>query len=234
LRVNVEDVVPFGVSPCCNKLRQLETFSRCDYDRLVLMDCDTAYIGADRLPSGGAVMAKIVDQASPPEALLAALFKAAGLGEPRWVAVTFPGADGHRLTDRNNCNGGVYILDGDVLPMLAPEWMRWARWCGDQRTLLGPWLGFADQIALALACRGLGGDIQLLPIEWNFPTHTREEQYNVVPQVVHYHRFTAPDGRLTPTGLSRPDAAIAEINSYVAGLPSLEQLDSGQCCDLTW
>src|SRR5690242_18305106 len=45
-QVNVVAVERFDQrSPHCNKIQQLHTFAGTDYDQIVLMDCDTAWVG---------------------------------------------------------------------------------------------------------------------------------------------------------------------------------------------
>ena len=38
-------------SPHCNKIQQLRTFEGSAYDQIVLMDCDTAWVGTAALPT---------------------------------------------------------------------------------------------------------------------------------------------------------------------------------------
>ena len=76
------------------------------------MDCDTAWIGDAALPICETVGGKIVDFARPPEAVIATIFAEAELGEPDWVPVSIPTGPGEQRTDRNNFNGGVYVLAG--------------------------------------------------------------------------------------------------------------------------
>ncbi|HZU88582.1 MAG TPA: hypothetical protein VE993_04930, partial [Stellaceae bacterium] len=102
-QINLVEIRPYDRrSPHCNKLRQLETFARRRFEHVMLMDCDTAWIGDRPLPLRAPAAAKIVDFANPPEAVLATIFRAAGLGEPAWVDVSFPQGPGARRTDRNN------------------------------------------------------------------------------------------------------------------------------------
>lgn len=224
--INVVPIVPFDPrSPHCNKICQLETFERGPFKRVVLMDCDTAWVGPMELPRTGSsatILAKLVDHPNPPEAPLAKLFHAARLGEPDWVEVGPSLAGGHRQTDRNNCNGGVYILDQSVLRDLRPRWRRWALWCLDQGEILGKHLRNSDQLGFALALREMGSAVTPLSIEWNYPTHLpRAELPDVEPRILHYHREMTPDHFLKLTSVAQPDAAILALNRQIAGFPRL-------------
>lgn len=56
-------------NPYCNKLVQLQTFTdlQNQYDQLIMMDCDTAYIGGRSFPVAQSVLAKISDFGLPEE-----------------------------------------------------------------------------------------------------------------------------------------------------------------------
>jgi len=103
----------------------------------MLMDCDTAWVGYAPLPRGEPVAWKIVDNCRPPENVFAGIFQAAGLREPNWVEVSIPKDDGHRNSDWNNFNGGLYILDGRFVAELSPVWRAWATWRLDRLDLFG-------------------------------------------------------------------------------------------------
>jgi hypothetical protein len=50
-KVNVIEIKPFDRrSPHCNKIEQLKTFARSEYDQIVCMDCDIAWVGDRALP----------------------------------------------------------------------------------------------------------------------------------------------------------------------------------------
>lgn len=211
-------VPPDPRNPHCNKICQLDTFTGGAFDHVVLMDCDTAWVGPMALPPAAAgrrvmAMAKVVDHPNPSEPMLTALFHAAGLGEPDWVEVSCPPGSARR-TDRNNCNGGLYILQGASLPALQPLWRKWALWCLDQGSILGRHVRNADQLGFALALREMGAAVTPLPVEWNYPTHLpAAELPDVPPRILHYHKATTPEHRLLETGLAEPDAAIRMLNA---------------------
>ena len=230
LGVTIVPIVPPDPrNPHCNKIAQLETFMGGGFDHVALMDCDTAWVGPMELPQAAAArtalaMAKVVDHSNPPEPALAALFEAAGLGEPDWVTVSCPPGGGRR-TDRNNCNGGLYILDRTILADLAPRWRKWALWCLDQGELLGRHVRNADQLGFALALREMGLRVTALPIEWNYPTHLPAAQLpDVAPRILHYHKGMDADHRLLEIGVAMPDAAIRTLNDRMAAFGRLEGL----------
>ena len=114
--------------PNCNKLQQLRTFQHTDYDRVVLMDCDTAWVGDLELPDAPPICASIDNYPNPPEPILARIFAGAGDAAPEWVAAAFPLGE-HRLTDRNNCKGGrIYICERTFLTELEDAWRSRALW----------------------------------------------------------------------------------------------------------
>ncbi len=191
------------------------------------MDCDTAWLGDAPLPLGDPIAAKIVDMTNPPEPVLDRIFQEAALGDPDWFEVGFPDGPERSRTDRNNCNGGLYILDGSVIARLSPAWCRWARWCLDRPELLGAYANHADQISLALALRELGVSVEHLPVEWNYPTHLSPDLLpDVKPHNLHYHRNLSPHCKLTLTGVKEPDRAIEALNQHIAGFMASNFLNS--------
>jgi 2-polyprenyl-3-methyl-5-hydroxy-6-metoxy-1,4-benzoquinol methylase len=216
-RVNLVEIKPYDPrSPHCNKVQQLRTFAQTKFDRVVLMDCDIAWVGHAPLPRGAPVAGKSVDLPNPPEVILAAIFHEAGLGVPGWVPVSIPKGPGAQQTDRNNFNGGVYVLAGTVIPQLDAAWRRWADWCLDHRQLFGDYSIHVDQVSFALAVRHLGLASDILPIEWNYPVHLPAAQLpDVTPQIIHYHRQLGPHFKIAPMGLPKPDQAIHLLNQRI-------------------
>src|SRR5437588_3991215 len=98
LNVNIVRIEPFDPRrPHCNKIQQLKTFVDSEYDQVVCMDCDIAWIGDRVLPLGAPVSGVIVHQANPPEKVLSQIFAAAGFGEPEWSPVFFGNGEGRYL-----------------------------------------------------------------------------------------------------------------------------------------
>ncbi len=215
--INLVQIKPYDArSPHCNKLQQLKTFSQGTFDRIVLMDCDTAWVGHAPLPRQGLAAGKIVDFARPPEAILAAIFQEAGLGRPDWVPVSIPMEPGAQRSDRNNLNGGFYVLAGTLIPQLDAAWRRWADWCLEHRPLFGEFAIHVDQVGFALALRELGMAADLLSMEWNYPSHLPASHLpDVTPQIIHFHRQLGRHGKIERVGLPKPDAAIDLLNQHI-------------------
>lgn len=216
--VAIRPVETFG-HPYCNKLQQLAPLGAADRPFVVMMDCDTVATAPASWVQPRYVAAKRVDTALPPPSILSNVFAAAGLGEPCWCeSDLLPGAE-TRLTDRNNCNGGVYVIRRSFLDILAPAWHRWARWCVERHELFGPYASHIDQVSLALAARELRIDIEPLDRSYNFPTHLPlPPECDVDPFILHYHSHIDCQLLLKPTGLPRTDAAITRVNECFSAL----------------
>jgi 2-polyprenyl-3-methyl-5-hydroxy-6-metoxy-1,4-benzoquinol methylase len=214
--VTVQRVAPFG-HVYCNKLQQLELLADAPTPYVVMMDCDTAVSSAAAWPQPKTIAAKLVDTARPPESVLRRLFADAGLGEPVWAdSDLHPGLEGTR-TDRNNCNGGVYVVQREFIGTLAPVWRRWAAWCLEREAIFGRDFPHVDQVALTLALRELGVAVEPLPRAFNLPTHLPippEADCHAV--VLHYHSQLDDQLFLKPVGLPLADAAIARVNAGLA------------------
>ncbi len=234
LGANVVRVTPFDDrNRYCNKLTQLPTFVETRFRQVVLMDCDTAWVGPEALPTPQSVAAKVVDFANPPPPVLEELFRLAGLGDPDWTETSFPTADAGR-TDRNNCNGGIYIFERDSLRAIAPVWRKWAAWCIDHSTVFGDYNHHADQVSFALALRELNRVVEPLPLVWNYPTHLDASILpDVEPQVLHFHRELTADFAVKAKGIPSVDAAIARLNDAVQTSFS-RQLTQGLFWDLRY
>jgi predicted O-methyltransferase YrrM len=223
--VNVVPIAPFDKrSPHSNKIQQLASFAACDYDQIVLMDCDTAWIGDRVLPCGEPVAAVTVHETNPPAPVLAGIFAAAGLGEPEWIA-SFFGEPEAGLTDINNCNGGLYIVRQDFVATLEREWRHWAEWSLDQSELFAAWAFNTDQVSFALAMRAAGARVRQLDVVWNYPTNVPDGRApDVAPQILHYHRGLAVNGRIKTIGLPNVDASIASLNALIASVEAGPEL----------
>lgn len=221
LGIRVVSVAPFDDrSPHCNKLRQLETAALAHTaEQIMLMDCDTVWLGDRPLPRVNRAAAKLVDNpTNPPRQVLERLFAEAELGEPEWVEGDLApiGEDG-RFTDCNNCNGGVYLFARRTFRQFAEAWPRWARWCLDRRQLFGRSIHF-DQVSYALAARELRIRTERLGVEWNYPAHLPSKRLpDLQPQIIHYHRRYTADLALLSMGLEQFDVTIMRFNSAMAG-----------------
>jgi hypothetical protein len=218
-KVNIVEVEHFDKrNVYCNKIQQLASFRQTTYDQILFMDCDTAWIGKEKLPLGQPLSARIVDLANPPESVLKTTFSASGLGPPDWWPVAFPQGPDRALTDVNNCNGGLYICAGEFVKELAPRWRYWALWCLDNSHLFESFSPHADQVSFALAMRELNAKVSHLPLAWNYPTHLRVADLpDVSPQILHYHGEMTGHLKVKSIGISRVDYAIDELNKSIAG-----------------
>jgi SAM-dependent methyltransferase len=204
------------LSPHCNKIQQLSTFRQTSYDRVVLLDCDTAVVGELDLPNVTPVGALIVNYGNPPPAVLATIFEEAVGAPPDWVPVALEQNGRRELTDRNNCNGGVYICDRAFLTDLEDAWRRRALWSLEHLSLYGEHGFHVDQVSFALAMRDLHKNVQHLDLAWNFPTHVPANVLpDIVPQIIHYHAELTAQLRLKTIGLSHPDGEITRFNENI-------------------
>jgi SAM-dependent methyltransferase len=203
-----------ALSPHCNKIQQLTTFRQTNYDRVALLDCDTAVIGELDLPNVAPIGAAIVDYGNPPASVLAAIFEAAVGSPPDWVPATLE----RELTDRNNCNGGVYICDRLFLTDLEDVWRFRALWSLEHLDLYQGHEFHVDQVSFALAMRDLHVNVQHIELSWNYPTNASPNVLpDITPQIIHYHSELTSHLKLKTIGLKKPDTAITRLNERIEG-----------------
>jgi len=200
----------------CNKINQLKTLP-IDCETLILCDTDLAFIETpEALASARRAVAKPVDYQNPPLERLEALRLAAGIvEEPRVVDTTID-----RLpTYSTNCNGGLYILPRNLAFRLVEPWLEFAQFAFERRDILDKWTMHADQIGFALAMLSLGEDVDVLPVEYNFPMHAVADfsRFDFAePKILHYHACSEANGNLIYTGDLRVDRGIAHVNAVIA------------------
>jgi hypothetical protein len=203
----------------CNKLSQLGTFvdQPCDY--VILMDCDTVLLEPYSTPFQAPVYAKPVDFANPPLEMLEPIFQRFLGKSARASAASFKKPDGSDLTDRNNCNGGVYIIARKFLPELAASWRRWAKCCIDHIDLFAHLYMHVDQASFAMAMRDLGVDVEFLDLAWNYPIHLDPKLLpNLAPKMIHYHRQITPAGLIRAPGIPHVDGTVLGVNRFIQTL----------------
>jgi SAM-dependent methyltransferase len=222
--VNVVAIPRFHpLSPHCNKIQQLTTFRDTNYRRVVLLDCDTAVIGDLDLPNVTPVGASIAHYGNPPASVLVTIFQEATGVPPDWV----PAALEREPTDRNNCNGGVYICDRGFLTDLEDAWRSRALWSLEHLGLYGEHRFHIDQVSFALAMRDLQENVQHLDLAWNYPTNVPPHLLpDIFPQIIHYHAELTSRLKLKTIGLSRPDAEIARFNEHIENFVQQNLLNS--------
>jgi SAM-dependent methyltransferase len=204
------------LSPHCNKIQQLATFRQTSYRRAVLLDCDTAVLGNLDLPNSAPIGASIVHYGNPPASVLATIFAEAVGAPPDWVLAALERNGRREPTDRNNCNGGVYICDCAFLTDLEAAWRSRALWSLEHLNLYRGHGFHVDQVSFALAMHDLRTSVQHLDLAWNFPTNVPSHVLpDIVPQIIHYHGELTPQLRLKTIGLHRPDAEIIRFNKNV-------------------
>lgn len=202
-------------TPMCNKLVQLESDTLLSHPRVVLSDCDIAWIAPiDAHLFGEQPRAKVVDFANPPFELLQPLFREAGFPDAERSTTSI----GNQMTFHNNCNGGLYLLSGGWLRRLREPWTRWLDWVEARTAQLGPYGVHMFQISFALAMEEIGARVEHLPLEYNFPTHT--DRTAECPaggdiRALHFHRAYDASGLLTPTGVARVDEVSAAVNAFL-------------------
>jgi SAM-dependent methyltransferase len=210
-----EFVARFGDGRFCNKLGQLRNRELRGRGPVVLCDTDLAFSGRPPPLAGGRAAAKPVDLPNPAVELLEELYRRAGFTQfPERVRCSH--ADAWTLA--NNCNGGLYVLDGDLLDELSGRWEKWALWTLEQRSLLGSYAAHADQVSFGLAMWELGEPVVPLPPAANFPLHLPLGTYDPAcppPVVLHYHDRLGADGLLLPLGLAQVDDRVALVNGVL-------------------
>jgi SAM-dependent methyltransferase len=226
--VNIIPVNRFHpLSPHCNKIQQLATFRQTHYRRVVMLDCDTAVIGDLDLPNSTPIGASIAHRGNPPAAVLTAIFAEAVGEPPEWVLAALEREGRREPTDRNNCNGGVYICDPAFLTELEDAWRSRAVWSLEHLDLYDGHGFHVDQVSFALAMRDLRTNVQHLDLAWNFPTNVPSQVLpDIAPQIVHYHAELTPELKLKTIGLPRPDAAINRFNEQIEGFVQKNLLNS--------
>ncbi len=204
-------------SPHCNKIAGALRLAQDARDGVVVLsDADTAILDDPRLIErpDRSLSAKTVDAPLPPIEILTRIFETAGIPTPPDVPLPW-GPD--QRTFAGNCNGGIYVLDGALLPQLSSAWATWARWLLDRRELLEEWAVYVDQVAMALALAAEAIEWHSLDVAWNTPTHdqTRIPPDPPRPHLLHYHQEVHPSGSIRPVGRKSIDGQIEVANSAI-------------------
>jgi hypothetical protein len=206
-------------SPHSNKISGAIALGRRN-GTVVLSDSDVAIIEDPRalpLPPRG-VGLKTVDAPYPSLDVLRTVFDAAGVGHPQAVPLYHVPTEASFVT---NGNGGLYVIDGAVLPELARSWAGWAEWLLDRRELLGEWKVHVDQVSMALALASTPVQPVELEPRWNYPIHvpTWIGPVPSPPAVIHYHDHIDRSGFLRYVGVPLVDDVIGRINGELLALP---------------
>jgi FkbM family methyltransferase len=216
LGVETKRCRPFRLGhPHCNKLQQLEDEHLQAAEVAILCDTDLAFTEhIDDMLSATAVRAKVVDLPNPPLEDWRRILAAAGMPPDAALGRT---SFGECDTLAVNCNGGLYMLPGWALRLLAEAWPRWATWLIERPDLLPErFRVHIDQIAFGLAMLEQALPIDPLPLDCNFPTHAAVgPKPNMTPRVIHYHDHVDASGFLQPVGQPRVDLVLASVNAVI-------------------
>lgn len=213
-------------TPPANKIAQCST----DYgtaEHVVLTDVDLLF--GSPLPIDeirGDLAGKLVDSANPAISRLREFFADAALAIPDPIASTQ-----HLMTGAHpfetlpvNLNGGLYIVDRELLAPLGRTWASHARRMLERDDLQPAEVFHCDQIAMAMALTELDLDVEVLPETWNFPGHLGRSLAPPLPMVIHHHgRLDENLRELDSTAPARADAirrAVADIEAQMRSSPT--------------
>jgi len=205
----------------CNKIQQLPTFFQLACDYVVFMDCDTSLLTQFSPPiSNHDAYGKLTDNTTPRESDLIEIFNKAKVSSLTLVEVHAAKVWGTRLmTDWNNCNGGLYIVNQKFISRLHPCWENWAKWGIANLHLFNKHQSHVDQVSFALALHELGTKVQHLPPEWNYQLEnygTGIDAYpGLTPCVLHYHEFLQDDFLLPEFKYQALNIAIQKFNKFI-------------------
>jgi hypothetical protein len=205
-------------SPHCNKIAGALRLAQDAPDGVVVLsDADTAILDDPRRMERPAhsLSAKTVDWPLPPTEVLGRIFETAGIPLPPDAPLPW-GPD--ERTIAGNCNGGIYVLEGNLLPQVSSAWATWALWLLDRSELLEEWTVYADQVAMALALAAETIEWHSLDVGWNTPTHdqTRIPPDPPRPHMLHYHQEVDPSGLIKSVGRPSIDSQVEIANSAIA------------------
>lgn len=191
LNVKTQKIERFDArSPHSNKIQQCFTQFG-DVARVVLTDVDVVFNNRISMRDiRGQVAGKLVDHPNPPINVLRKIFLAAGLPQSRLERAGHYDRNGIFLefeTFPANYNGGVYVIEKEVIEPLGAAWARWARWLLANIELLERWTIQVDQVSFCLAANELSLTTCSLDYSWNFPYHLNYPQDCPYPKILHHH-----------------------------------------------
>lgn len=197
-----------------NRLQFFPEALSTDARGLLLLDCDTAFVG-DPLPhlTAGAFQAKIADVASVTHEAFVRLFRHFGLPlPPRRYRPTL-----ERERTILYCNAGVVFLTREVALEFTPVWREWNVRILDSLELLGPCAHHCHQASLSLALAAHPVPFDEAPAALNFPLHLRPQPAPAAllaadPVILHYHDEIDAAGCLLPSAYPRAQERIEALN----------------------
>lgn len=208
----LHEIQPFGDEKYCNKIAQLETLKRFDFDRVILLDTDMIALTDVRdFVATEAIQAKIVDLDNPSLAALKEIAAMAGL--TTWPPEVETDTRCGR-TSLGNCNGGFYVIPRSQLERVSLEWRRSALWLLDHDEPLTREGKEAhiDQVSMWLAIHTATLPFAPAPSNLNYYVHFSGPHFYFDPilpiALLHYHSTS-----LNVLGLIEPRARLNEIES---------------------
>jgi hypothetical protein len=207
-------VDPFTAAhPPSNKLRFLELELIHNYDRVILLDCDTIIL-KEPLELLGSVplLAKMADIATVPDAIFRKLYSATGSVKPEpMYSCTVSGE-----ASIPYFNAGVLSFSKKAIQDLVPTWLRLNRKVAAHPEWLGEAFGFLEQATLSLAVTNTKTAFSLLSSAMNFPAHFQDppiqELTEIDPVILHYHGLVNSYGYLARSPYPLVQSAIQEFN----------------------
>jgi hypothetical protein len=219
LRISYERVPVFDIRhPHSNKLAQLNSIKLSQADWVVLCDCDIAFSqGIVGWFEGQHIRAKVVDRAVPSVQDWQTIMLKCGFSAEIPLALATTTLEPTYL---NNCNGGLYIIPRVKFPKIREKWFFWVQYFLDQPEILTRHTYFTDQIAFAVAMRDLNDYVDMLGMQYNFPTHLDSPITNGfpwIPQILHYHKLFDLKAGVYPTYRNpRIDSSIRRVNHMLS------------------
>lgn len=231
LNVKTQRIERFDArSPHSNKIQQC--FTRFgDVARVVLTDVDVVFNDSISMRHIRCQVAgKLVDHPNPPVNVLRKIFSAAGLPQSRLERAGHYDHNGKFLefeTFPANYNGGVYIIEKDVIEPLGEAWARWARWLLANIELLERWTIQVDQVSFCLAANELSLNAGSLDYSWNFPYHLNYPQDCLLPKIMHHHGLMDSSYLINSSANTSLQVYIDGINltidRFIRGMEQIEE-----------
>jgi 2-polyprenyl-3-methyl-5-hydroxy-6-metoxy-1,4-benzoquinol methylase len=201
--------------PQSNKLRFLELPELAEFDRVLLLDCDTIVV---RDPSthlrDGEFTAKIVDVPTVPLDTFRRLFTAFELAMPEAT---------QKCTVRGDLtipyfNAGVLAFSRHAMDMLVPKWIELNKRLIERMDLLEDHKNYCEQASLSLAVAATGVSFKTVSNALNFPMHFEDPAsapglVDVDPCIIHYHSLVDACGNILSSRYPLVNERIQEFNN---------------------
>ncbi len=200
--------------PTSNKIRFFSVPDLHEFDRVVLLDCDTVVVQPPHgLFGRPGLTAKIADVDTVSLELFSKLFTRFNMD--------MPPADHHCTVNGAPMipyfNSGVLSFTGEAATAIFPAWDRINAEISGCFEELGGTPHFCEQASLALALAQTLQPYHLVGNELNFPAHFRElpmdsPTANADPAIIHYHFLVEVDGTLAASRYPHVNRRIQAFN----------------------